>query len=317
VKVFVFRRRSSSSSFVFAGSRTGIGDEDENEGEAEGNFPRRAGLSTVNPSGPLKVVPDPEKDQRMKRIVSLLAFASVVVSVSAANFAAAVVDYQPGAGFTARFTNTAAVLGEPSRVNPFEDATDPFNPAYGTGQILSLGEGGVLTIQFAAPVLNHPRNRFGVDFMIFGNSGFIITNEFDFDTFTWIGTPATDGSLFGYNPGITRVSVSRDGVAFYELDPRYAPAVDVLLPTDGAADFSTPADPELVQADFVGLTLEQIRALYHGSAGGAGYDLEWARDAAGRRVALNAIQFVRIEVLSGKAEVDGLSGVFHAPGRSR
>ena len=253
----------------------------------------------------------------MKKIVSLLALASVIVTASAANFAASVVDYQPGTGFVPGFTNTATVLGEPSRENPFADATDPFNPAYGRDQLLSLGAGGLLTVKLAAPVLNHPHNRFGVDFIVYGNSGFIITNDFDLDTFSWIGTPATDGSLFGANPGETRVSVSRDGVAFYELDPAHTPTLDVLLPTDGAADFSTPADPELTQADFVGLTLEQIRALYHGAAGGAGYDLAWARDAAGNRVVLNAVNYVRLEVLSGKAEVDGFSGVFSPPGQSR
>ena len=226
-------------------------------------------------------------------------------------------DYQPGTGFAAGYTNSSVVLGEPSRVNPFEDATEPFNPAYGRDQLLSLGAGGLLTVKLAAPVLNHPLNRFGVDFIIFGNSGFIITNEFDFETFSWVGTPATDGSLFGANLGQTRVSVSRDGVTFFELDPMRAPTVDVLLPTDGAADFSTPADPELTAADFAGLTLEQIRALYHGSTGGAGYDLAWARDAAGKPVTLNAINYVRIEVLSGKAEVDGFSGVFNPPGLSR
>src|SRR5262245_37177917 len=124
----------------------------------------------------------------MKKIVSLLALASAVVSASSANFAASVVDYQPGTGFAAQFTNATTVLGEPSRVNPFEDATEPFNPAYGTSQILSIGAGGSLTVKFATPVLNHPLNRFGTDFIIFGNSGFIITNEFDFDTFSWIGT---------------------------------------------------------------------------------------------------------------------------------
>jgi len=257
------------------------------------------------------------KDQLMKNVVSLLALASVVLNVSAANFAASVVEYRPGAGFVPGYANTAAVLGEPARINPFEDATEPFNPPYGRDQLLSLGAGGSLTVKFAAPVLNHPHNRFGIDFIIFGNSGFIITNEFDADIFSWIGEPATDGALFGANPGQTRVSVSRDGVTFFELDAARAPTVDVLLPTDGAADFSTPADPELTAADFAGLTLEQIRALYHGSAGGAGYDLAWARDAAGNPVRLNAVNFVRIEVLSGKAEVDGFSGVFNPPGQSR
>ena len=253
----------------------------------------------------------------MKKFLSLLAFASVVTTASSANFAASVVSYQPGVGFASRYTNAAAVLGEPSRVNPFEDATDPFNPAYGPGQILSLGAGGSLTVRLAAPVLNHPQNRFGVDFTIFGNSGFIITNEFDLATFNWVGTPATDGSLFGANQGSTRVSVSQDGVSFFQLDPALAPTLDALLPTDGAADFSKPSDPELTASDFAGLNLEQIRALYHGSAGGAGFDLAWARDASGNRVHMNAVNFIRVEVLDGKIEVDGFSGVFSPPGRTR
>ena len=69
------------------------------------------------------------KDQRMKKILSLLAIAGVVVTTSAANFAVAVADYQSGVGAASGYTNPVTVLGEPSRVNPFEDATEPFNPA--------------------------------------------------------------------------------------------------------------------------------------------------------------------------------------------
>jgi hypothetical protein len=253
----------------------------------------------------------------MKTVVSLLAFAGTLLTATAANFAAVVTDYQPGTGFSARYTNTAAVLGEPSRVNPFTEPTDPFNPPYGPDQILSVGAGGSLTVKFAAPVLNHPGNRFGLDFIIFGNSGFIVTNEFDLGTFAWVGEPATDGSMFGANSGATRVSVSRDGVTYFPLDPAMAPPVDTLLPTDADGNFTIPADPTLTAADFAGLTLPQIRALYHGSAGGAGYDLSWARDVAGRPVWLPIVNFVRIEVLSGKVEVDGLSVVFNPPGKPR
>jgi hypothetical protein len=229
------------------------------------------------------------------------------VSNAGTNFAARVVAYEPGVNFVAGFTNAEAVLGDISRVNPFSDPVEPFNPPYGTGQILSIGEGGSVTIQFAQPVRNDPRHPFGVDFMVFGNSGFIITNDFDPNTFEWIGIPATDGSLLGANPGTTRVSVSRDGWRFYELVG--APTVDVLCPTDGAGDPTLASNPTLTAADFAGATTADIRAIYDGAAGGAGYDISSARDSKGRRAALSFIRFVRVEVLSGKAEVDAFSGV--------
>jgi hypothetical protein len=238
-----------------------------------------------------------------------LALAGVVGSVNAGQFAHSVVEYNPGSGYAVNYTRAESVLGEPSRVNPFNDATDPFNPAYGTNQILSIGEGGSLTVAFAQPILNHPNNLFGLDFIVFGNSGFIITNDFDLTTYNWIGIPATDGSLFAQNTGATRVSVSRDGQTFYTLAPAQAPVVDFLFPTDGSADPVRPVDPILTQADFVGLTLEQIRALYNGSAGGAAYDISWAQDANGSPVSLPIVNFIRVEVLSGKSEIDAFSVV--------
>jgi hypothetical protein len=244
---------------------------------------------------------------------SLIVIASVISTAAAfGQFASQVVSYSPGTGYSKGFTNAAAALGEPSRVTPgqYGGPVDPFDPPYEPSQLVSIGAGGWLTLQFDRPIINHPNNPFGIDFIIYGNSGFIITNAFDPNTFDWIGTPATDGSLLGNNDGQTRVSVSADGERFYTLDPALAPTVDGPLPTDGSGSFQRPAYPGLKQSDFAGLTLEEIRVVYGGSAGGAGYDISWARDKQGRAVRLGAIRFVRIEVLSGKSEVDGISAVF-------
>jgi len=252
--------------------------------------------------------------------LSALALAGLLVSLSArAQFADAVVSYDPGTGFSPGFTNSVAALGEPSRSTPgtFGGPVDPFDPPYLSSQLVSLGAGGSLTVKFSKPVLNHPRNRFGIDFIIFGNAGFIITNAFDPNTFEWIGTPATDGSLFGQNPGASRVSVSRDGITFYQLNPILAPAVDKLAPTDGIGDFHTPIDPSLTATDFAGQTMDGIRALYYGSAGGAGYDISWAQDDQGHSAKLPAINYIRVEVSSGKAEVDGFAVVFVPPALAR
>src|SRR5205807_6292462 len=107
---------------------------------------------------------------------------------------------------------------------------------------------------------------------------------------------------FGNTPGSTRVSVSRDGLVFCQLNPSLAPTVGTLFPADGTGDFHTPVDPTLTRMDFAGATLEAIRALYFGSGGGAGYDISWAQDADGNAVMLPEINYIRVEVLSGRCE---------------
>lgn len=250
----------------------------------------------------------------LKTSLLVLAAASVVLNSTAAPLhAGKIVSYNPGIGYSANFTHPAAALGEPSRVNPFGEAVDPFNPPYGTNQIVSIGAGGSLVVQFKKPILNHPRNIDRRDFTIFGNSGFIITNEFDLTTFEWIGIPATDGSMFGESTGETRVSVSLDGRHYFTLNPEWAPMLDSFPPTDGTADFGIPVDPKLSAENFAGATLDDMRGLYDGSGGGASYDISWAQDSKGRRVWLPVIRFIRIEVISGKAEIDGFAAVERVP----
>jgi len=272
----------------------------------------RAGLSTK--TRPLKMFSaDKLKDQSMQKVrLSLLAAAGLLVAfTSPAQFADTVVSYNPGTGFQAGFNTPASALGEPSRATPglYGGPVDPFNPAYLSGQLVSIGAGGSLTVQFNSPILNRPGNPFGIDFNIFGNAGFVITNEFDPDTFTWIGTPATDGSLFGADATATRVSVSADGINFFTLNPALAPMVDGLFPTDGAGDFSRSVNPSLNAGSFAGLDLAGIRLLYNGSGGGVGFDIAWAQDGIGNSVSLPSISFVRVDVLGGNAEIDGFAVV--------
>ena len=118
--------------------------------------------------------------------------------------------------------------------------------------------------------------------------------------------------MYGNNTGSSRVSVSSDGVTFYTLNPALAPTVDTLFPTDGAGNFFLPVNPALSAASFSGQGLAGIAARYAGSGGGAGYDLAWAQDSNGLSVALASASFVRVEVLSGKSEIDGMAAV--APG---
>ncbi|MFM2081963.1 MAG: hypothetical protein RL380_654, partial [Verrucomicrobiota bacterium] len=213
-------------------------------------------------------------------------------------------------GASAGYTNdTSVATGAPSVVNPYFDNTDPFDPPYGTDQIVSVGAGGSLTLRFAAPVANSASNAFGLDFVVFGNSGFIITNEFSLETFSFVGEPATDGSLFANNNGLSRVSVSADGTNFFLLNTNVAPQVDDLFPPDGTGNAQLPVNPALTADSFAGATLAGIRSLYAGSGGGTGFDISWARDGSGNPVSLGSISYVRIEVISGKVEIDALASV--------
>lgn len=245
----------------------------------------------------------------LKCVRLTLAAASVIaLSSQAAPFADVVVDYQSGTGFVPGYIHPSSALGQPGQPDTWGFAVDPFAPAWQTNQVVSLGTGGSLTVQFATPIANDPAHPFGIDFLVFGNTGFRVTNDMDAN-FNYIGTPATDGSLLGASAGAARVSVSQDGVHFYELNPSLTPVLDKLYPTDGAGNFQMAVDPSLRAADFAGKTLAQIQSLYGGSAGGAGFDLNWALDTNGLPVSLTSVNFVRVNVLSDKLEIDGFSTV--------
>ena len=266
-------------------------------GRERGRLQLRTGLSIINRAAAMAA--DKLKDQCMKLSYIELALAGSLIgsTIHAAGFADAVLAYDPGVGFASGYTNASVVLG------PLASTVNPSNPAFRNTQLLSLGTGGYLTVQFFTPISSDPNHPFGLDFLIFGNSGFIITNG------NFSGGGITDGSLFGNNPGATRVSVSRDNVTYYQLNPLLAPVVDGLFPTDGAGDFYRPVNPSLTNSDFGGKDLAGIRSLYGGSGGGTGFDLAWAQDENGQSVSLSDISYVRVEVLSGKSEIDAFAVV--------
>tara|TARA_B110000467_G_scaffold164686_1_gene195045 strand:- start:1939 stop:3603 length:1665 start_codon:yes stop_codon:yes gene_type:complete len=250
----------------------------------------------------------------MKRIIIILLGLAALPGASetwATQFAAEVVSYKSGVGFAtdwstgAGYTNKDAIVGPPAREMPGKrvDLITPFSPPYLLGQILSIGEGGEVTVKFAKPIRDESINPFGLDFLVFGGAGFTITNG-DFG-----GGGITDGTLFGQADGETRVSVSVDGEVWFELDPKRAPAFDSYHPTAGSGDFGLPVNPALAKNDFAGGGLATLTRLYDGSGGGTGYDLGWAVDAGGKPVALGQVRFVQLKVLSGRAEIDAISDV--------
>ncbi len=226
--------------------------------------------------------------------------------VHAANYAREIVAYEPGHNPGA-LTNAPAALGEPARLtdDPLWGIypVDPFSPPYLDSQLVALGDGGSLSVRFDHPVIDDPENPFGLDFLVFGNAFFQLNND---------GTTTT-GFLAGTNAGITTISVSPDGAAYYTLAPEWAANPDGWFPTDHAGNPTRPVDPALTAADFAGQDLAGIRRLYDGSSGGTGYDLAWARDGQGNPVQLQFARYIRFDQADGAAQIDAMSAVSPAP----
>src|ERR1700733_5176836 len=245
---------------------------------------------------------------KKKSFVSLaLAGILFVPTITHAQFADSVVSYTEGNGVISGYNDPTAALGGPTIYNGYQN-TDQFNPPYQSSDIVGIGTGGSLTLQFNTPIQNNPGNPFGLDFIIFGHAGFSITNAYDSD-FNPIGTPATDGSLFTGGTSDVRVSVSADGTTFYTLNPALTPQVDGLYPTYAGGNPFLPVNPSLTASDFSGLDLAQIEALYNGSAGGAGFDIAWAINGSNQSVSLPSISYIRLDVLDDgtPAYIDAIS----------
>jgi PEP-CTERM motif len=233
-----------------------------------------------------------------KYIVALAtAHALFIPSRSHAQYADSVVAYMPGTGFASNFTNSNATLGAPASGG----SVSPFAPPFSNNQIVSIGAGGSLTLHLNTPVANSPGNAFGIDFLIFGNSFFAITSGSG-------ANAITSGAIFTSSVS-TRVEVSADGSSWFTLDPSLAPTVSTLFPTDGIGNPQLAVNPSLGSGDFNGKNLAGIRNLYNGSAGGTGFDLAWAQDGSGNSVNLESANFLRIDVLSGRTQIDAISVV--------
>ncbi|MBM3848437.1 MAG: hypothetical protein FJ405_19405, partial [Verrucomicrobia bacterium] len=210
-------------------------------------------------------------------VASILCFATL--QNLPANFAGAVVSYAPGSA-PSRYQNPSAALGAPDPISVssgFTSPVSPFSPAFTPSQLVSIGAGGSLTLEMAALIDNNLSHPYGLDFIIFGNNGFEVGNFQDPED-QW----RTDGALFNFDaPGSSTVWVSENNVDFFELKAPsgMASTVDGFYPTDASGNFLLPVKPLFKGDDFAGKNLAELREMYAGSAGGTGFDLDWAKQA--------------------------------------
>ncbi|MDD8043136.1 MAG: hypothetical protein PHC78_05135 [Verrucomicrobiota bacterium] len=203
-----------------------------------------------------------------------------------ATWASRVVDYEQGIGAVPPFFQPSLALG------PIAETAHPLN---GSLQVVSIGQGGHLTLAFETPVENHLGQP---DFIVFGNAFYSNAVErVQFQEPGWVevavdhngnGTPDPDEPFYLLAGGM----LPHPGTPpEFPLPPEYSGSVDhALLPTTGYCDVTPTCgtgDPTIPDDPLTpGLT--------EGSAGGDAFDLDWAVDAAGAHISLTQVDFIRI-----------------------
>ena len=257
------------------------------------------------------------KSRALGHLLAVAAIATVLaVRAHAANpWADHVINYVPGSGIGndfvsgQPFSESSVVLGEPTRItspDSFPSPVSPVNGPFRSYEVVTVGQGGSLTVKFDEPVADDPLNPFGIDLLVFGNS--FLTGGFFSDP--------VNGTASGVFAGGGAVAVSADGTNFVPV----AGSVDGLFPTNAYADLADPfaSLPGAVPSDFtrpvdpafnpIGKTLAQIVAGYAGSGGGLGIDLA--------PTGLSSISFVRVTNGAGAGitgEIDAFADVRAVP----
>lgn len=230
----------------------------------------------------------------------------IVFSLLANPWADSVISFDEGIGGTPGYNIAETALGEPSRFTGegiWPGVVSPFNAPWLSEEIVSIGVGGSLVVAFDTPVTDDPMNPWGVDLLIFGNSG-LIDNS-------W---PAgIVGGLFSADGG--NIEVSADGKNWHAITTVDA---DGLWPTRGyidsqpyddaegiqPSDFTMPVNPLLTLDDVMGLTNDELMGFYRTSGGGTPIDIT--------ETGLSEISYVRISVNENSKftpEIDGFSDV--------
>jgi len=171
-----------------------------------------------------------------------------------------VVSYDPGATPASGFTTAAAALGEPERFTGegvFPGVVSPFNPPFLSSEIVSVGEGGHITLRLTHYALPQAA---GPEIGVFENNGLIDVNYPNGQS----GSPA--GTFGPLDSAV--VDVSADGFSWVSLG-----SVTFDVPTNGYTDLTNPfssvpgSTPSDFQQPFVG-SLASFDGLRYFDAGG-------------------------------------------------
>lgn len=230
----------------------------------------------------------------------------LVVSLFTSPWADTVISFEEGIGGSPGYNIPTAALGEPSRFTGegvWPGVVSPFNAPWLADEIVSVGTSGSIVLSFNEPVVDDAANPWGIDLIVFGNTGCIDTSY----------PNGVVGGLFSDDGGMIEVSV--DGKQWVEItstladglwstrgyiDSQPYDAVEGTKPTD----FTMPVDPRLTLEDVMGFDNDALMTLYRTSGGGTPIDLA--------ETGLSAISFVRISVEANtkfSVEIDGMADV--------
>tara|TARA_X000001036_G_scaffold55044_2_gene44607 strand:- start:3216 stop:4097 length:882 start_codon:yes stop_codon:yes gene_type:complete len=230
----------------------------------------------------------------------------IVFSLLTNPWADSVVSFDEGIGGSAGYNIPEVALGEPSRFTGediWPGVVSPFNPPWLADEIVSIGAGGSIVVSFVEPVQNELGNPWGIDLIIFGNTG-CVDNAYP---------KGVVGGAFSDDGG--QIEVSQDGKIWYPIATEFS---DGLWPTRGYLDsqpydavegtqpstFTLPVDPRLSLDDVMNLDNDALMSFYGTSGGGTPIDIG--------ETGLNEISFIRVSVdPSSKLspEIDGFADV--------
>ncbi len=244
-----------------------------------------------------------------------------------------VVDHSPELDGAGLYNDPLSLLGMPATTywDPFmcgQFQVSLLVPAFnldapdGNKLITTIPSSQFVKVKFDEPVEDDPRNPYGLDLLVFGNSFFegdgYVYPGMDMETYY-----LKDGGIF--EEPVT-VAVSSSGIGDPQTDPQEwyvydsGPYADSWFPTnayewDRAAhdwgdplDYTTPVDPSLGSSDFAYLSATDAIDLYEWSGGGTGIDLAES--------GFSSIQYVHLtsKYASDSGEIGALADVFPSLG---
>jgi hypothetical protein len=206
--------------------------------------------------------------------------------LKATPYASSVISFSQGIAADPCYDNPSVVLGSPPVADSYGWPVSITYSPWETTDVVSLGNGGSITISFDHPVVNNPLDvEYGIDLLVFGNS-FFATD--------WGGDMRIIGTYF--EPA--KIEVSQDSITYYEIADTFA---DALYPYTASAGNFVHATP--LGIEYMNRQPADVEADFLGGCGGAQVDISNAIGAS-----LDWIMYVRVTDIAGDGTIADIVG---------